>query len=77
MQSVLATIKNLTDVQTTVLITGESGTGKELVAEAIHEVGIYIPARRYINPKIALVFCGKLQILSISVLRILKRIVHK
>lgn len=40
MESVLATIKNLADVQTTVLITGESGTGKELVAEAIHYEGI-------------------------------------
>ncbi|MBM4053131.1 MAG: sigma-54-dependent Fis family transcriptional regulator [Planctomycetes bacterium] len=40
MQSVLATIKNLADVQTTVLITGESGTGKELVAEAIHYEGV-------------------------------------
>ncbi|MCF6148097.1 MAG: sigma 54-interacting transcriptional regulator [Candidatus Kuenenia sp.] len=40
MQSVLAAIENLANVQTTVLITGESGTGKELVAEAIHYKGI-------------------------------------
>jgi len=32
-------IRELADVQTTVLITGESGTGKELVVEALHRTG--------------------------------------
>jgi PAS domain S-box-containing protein len=32
-------IKDLAEVQTTVLITGESGTGKELVVEALHRNG--------------------------------------
>ena len=32
-------IRELADVQTTVLITGESGTGKELVVEALHRIG--------------------------------------
>jgi DNA-binding NtrC family response regulator len=32
-------IKDLADVQTTVLITGESGTGKELIVEALHQKG--------------------------------------
>ena len=40
MHSLFSLIKDLADVETTVLITGESGTGKELVAEAIHEQGI-------------------------------------
>lgn len=31
-------IKDLADVNTTVLISGESGTGKELVVDAIHEI---------------------------------------
>ncbi len=39
MQSVYSLIEDLTDVQTTVLVTGESGTGKELVAEALHYKG--------------------------------------
>jgi PAS domain S-box-containing protein len=39
MQKIYSMIEDLTDVQTTVLITGESGTGKELVAEAIHYSG--------------------------------------
>ncbi|MCF6157465.1 MAG: sigma-54-dependent Fis family transcriptional regulator [wastewater metagenome] len=36
MQTVYSFIKNLANVQTTVLITGESGTGKGLIAEALH-----------------------------------------
>jgi PAS domain S-box-containing protein len=32
-------IKDLADVQTTVLVTGESGTGKELVVEELHRFG--------------------------------------
>lgn len=32
-------IRELADVQTTVLITGESGTGKELVVETLHRIG--------------------------------------
>ena len=32
-------IKDLADVQTTVLVTGESGTGKELVVEELHRSG--------------------------------------
>jgi len=32
-------IRELADVQTTVLITGKSGTGKELVVEALHRIG--------------------------------------
>jgi PAS domain S-box-containing protein len=32
-------IRELADVQTTVLIAGESGTGKELVVEALHRIG--------------------------------------
>ncbi|UJS17725.1 MAG: sigma 54-interacting transcriptional regulator [Candidatus Jettenia sp.] len=39
MQTIYSLIENLSDVQTTVLITGESGTGKELVAEALHYKG--------------------------------------
>ncbi|MBI5640505.1 MAG: sigma-54-dependent Fis family transcriptional regulator, partial [Nitrospirae bacterium] len=39
MQEIYALIEDLTDVQTTVLVTGESGTGKELVAEALHYRG--------------------------------------
>lgn len=39
MQKIYSFIKNLSDIQTTVLITGESGTGKELVADAIHYTG--------------------------------------
>jgi DNA-binding NtrC family response regulator len=45
MQKIYASIENLADLQTTVLITGESGTGKELVAEALHYKGL----RRDIN----------------------------
>ena len=32
-------IRDLIDVQTTVLITGESGTGKEMVVDALHQGG--------------------------------------
>ena len=39
MQQVFSLLKELTSVDTTVLITGESGTGKELVAEALHRSG--------------------------------------
>lgn len=39
MQKIYATIEDLADIQTTVLITGESGTGKELIAEALHYNG--------------------------------------
>ncbi len=38
-QDVFSLIKDLANVQTSVLITGESGTGKELVANAIHGIG--------------------------------------
>jgi len=38
-QNVRALIKDLADVQTTVLVTGESGTGKELVVEELHRKG--------------------------------------
>lgn len=40
MQNVYSLVEDLSDVDTTVLITGESGTGKELVAEALHYRGI-------------------------------------
>ncbi len=36
MQKVYNLLENLTDTDTTVLITGESGTGKDLVARALH-----------------------------------------
>ncbi len=39
MQKIYSLIEDLSDIQTTVLITGESGTGKELVADAIHYSG--------------------------------------
>lgn len=42
MQEIYATIEQVADTRTTVLITGESGTGKELVARALH----YNSARR-------------------------------
>lgn len=38
-QTVFSLIRDLANVQTSVLITGESGTGKELVANAIHCIG--------------------------------------
>lgn len=47
-------IKDLEDVQTTVLVTGESGTGKELVVEALHHQG----ARK--NKPLIKVNCGAL-----------------
>ncbi|MCL5063037.1 MAG: sigma 54-interacting transcriptional regulator [Nitrospirae bacterium] len=40
MQKIYSLIDDLSDVETTVLITGESGTGKELIADAIHYKGI-------------------------------------
>jgi len=40
MQHIYILVKQLADVETTVLITGESGTGKELVMEAIHHTGV-------------------------------------
>ncbi|MCP4265873.1 MAG: response regulator [Candidatus Brocadiaceae bacterium] len=39
MQDIYSLIQNISNVNTTVLITGESGTGKELVAESIHFEG--------------------------------------
>lgn len=39
MRKIKNLIRELADVQTTVLITGESGTGKELVVEALHRIG--------------------------------------
>jgi len=38
-ERVRAMIRDLADVQTTVLVTGESGTGKEMVVDALHNVG--------------------------------------
>jgi two-component system response regulator HydG len=49
-----ALIKDLADIQTTVLITGESGTGKELIVEALH----YNSTRR--NSPLVKVNCGAL-----------------
>ena len=39
MQDIYGLLEDLTDLETTVLITGESGTGKELVAKALHYSG--------------------------------------
>jgi len=39
MRKIRSLIKDLADVQTTVLVTGESGTGKELVVEELHRDG--------------------------------------
>nr|CRH05848.1 putative sigma-54 dependent transcriptional regulator [Candidatus Magnetococcus massalia] len=39
MQRIYNLLEDLSEVETTALITGESGTGKELVAEAIHHHG--------------------------------------
>jgi len=39
MQAIYAVIDQLSDVDSTVLVTGESGTGKELIAEALHYGG--------------------------------------
>ena len=38
-EKVRAMIRDLAEVQTTVLVTGESGTGKELVVDALHHLG--------------------------------------
>jgi PAS domain S-box-containing protein len=38
-EKVRAMLRDLADVQTTVLVTGESGTGKELVVDALHHSG--------------------------------------
>jgi PAS domain S-box-containing protein len=38
-QKVMALVKSLADVQTSVLVFGESGTGKELIVEALHYMG--------------------------------------
>lgn len=40
LQDIFRLLQDLTDTDTTVLITGESGTGKELVARALHYTGI-------------------------------------
>ncbi len=40
MQKIYSLLEDLSDVQTTVLITGESGTGKELAVEALHYKGV-------------------------------------
>ena len=39
MQELYRLLENLTDIETTVLISGESGTGKELIAKALHYSG--------------------------------------
>lgn len=39
MQDIYGLLENLSDLDTTVLITGESGTGKSLVAKALHHSG--------------------------------------
>ncbi|WP_243358599.1 PAS domain S-box protein [Fundidesulfovibrio terrae] len=39
MRSIYAVLDQLSEVESTVLVTGESGTGKELVAEALHYGG--------------------------------------
>jgi len=39
MQKLYSLIEDISDIESTVLITGESGTGKELVAEALHYKG--------------------------------------
>jgi PAS domain S-box-containing protein len=38
-EKVRTMIRDLADVQTTVLVTGDSGTGKELVVDALHHIG--------------------------------------
>lgn len=40
MQEIYTLIDDLSDIDSTILITGETGTGKELVADAIHNNGI-------------------------------------
>ncbi len=39
MQQILDTVKQISTVRTTVLLTGENGTGKEVIARAIHQLG--------------------------------------
>ena len=39
MRQIFTLIRQLANVDTTVLVTGESGTGKELVVEALHNAG--------------------------------------
>ena len=39
LRSVLRKVKQVAEVETTVLLTGETGTGKELIARAIHSLG--------------------------------------
>lgn len=39
MQEIYSLLEDLTNLETTVLVTGESGTGKELIARAIHNGG--------------------------------------
>lgn len=39
MQEIYSLLEDLTNIETTVLVTGESGTGKELIARAIHYGG--------------------------------------
>ncbi|MFH1153320.1 MAG: sigma 54-interacting transcriptional regulator [Pseudomonadota bacterium] len=39
MQDIYQLVEDVSDYETTVLVTGESGTGKELVARAIHDSG--------------------------------------
>ena len=39
MQEIYSLLEDLSNIETTVLVTGESGTGKELVAKAIHNSG--------------------------------------
>ncbi len=54
MQDIYCLLEDLSNLETTVLITGESGTGKELVAKAIHYSG-----QRAFNPFI-IVNCSAL-----------------
>jgi DNA-binding NtrC family response regulator len=54
MTEIFEVIRQLADIDTTVLITGETGTGKELVAHAIH----YNSSRR--NQRFVRINCGAL-----------------
>ena len=49
MQEIYGLLEDLSNIETTVLVTGESGTGKELIAKAIHNCG-----NRAFEPFIAL-----------------------
>jgi len=40
-KDVLATVDNIAQIESTVIIYGETGTGKELVAKRIHTVGLF------------------------------------